>query len=133
VNQAPLAGKAFLTLARGDSTAAALAFVRAASEVTDAASILLLAAASVQSEQKHETQAIALWQQIIEMHATTPEAAEAELNWAKLLRKRGDKLSAIAHLEHLILSWPDSALLPQARRELELAKGAIPGGGVTRV
>jgi tetratricopeptide (TPR) repeat protein len=134
INQAPLAGKAFLTLARGDSAGAALAFARAASEVPDGASILLLAAASVQSEQKHETQAIALWQQIIEMHATTPEAAEAELDWSKLLRKRGDKVSAIAHLEHLILSWPDSALLPQARRELELARGAIPGGGgVTHV
>lgn len=134
VNQAPLAGKAFLTLARGDSAGAALALARAATEVPDAASILLLAAAAVQSDQKHETPAIALWQQIIELHATTPEAAEAELNWSKLLRKRGDKTGAIAHLEHLILSWPDSALLPQARRELELAKGAIPGGGgVTHV
>lgn len=133
VNQAPLAGQAFLALARGDSAAAPIAFTRAASEVPDAASVLLLAAASVEAEQRHEVQAIALWQQIIELQATTPEAAEAELNWARLLRKRGDRLSAITHLEHLILSWPDSALLPQARRELELARGAIPGGGITRV
>ncbi len=28
------------------------------------------------------------------------------------------------HLEHLILSWPDSALLPQARHELDLARAS---------
>ena len=48
------------------------------------------------------------------------------LEWARLLRRRGDTSGAIAHLEHLILNSPDSALLPQARRELELAKGTVP-------
>jgi len=33
---------------------------------------------------------------------------------------------AIQHLEHLILSYPGSALVPEARRELARAKGAIP-------
>jgi hypothetical protein len=42
------------------------------------------------------------------------------------LRRAGDKAGASAHLEHLILSAPQSALLPQARRELEIVRGTVP-------
>ena len=45
---------------------------------------------------------------------------------AGLLRRRGDATAAVAHLEHLILTYPQSALVPQARRELELARGTVP-------
>jgi hypothetical protein len=72
--------------------------------------------------------AIALWQRIVEQHATAPEAAEAELEWARALRRSGDIAGAIAHLEHLILNAPQSALLPQARRELDLVRGTVPPG-----
>jgi outer membrane protein assembly factor BamD (BamD/ComL family) len=34
---------------------------------------------------------------------------------------------AANRLEHLILSYPQSALVPQARRELELVRNTIPG------
>ena len=70
----------------------------------------------------HATQ---LWRRLIEQSAESPEAAEAELDWSRLLRKQGDAAGAITHLEHLILTWPQSALVPQARRELELARGTI--------
>jgi hypothetical protein len=43
-----------------------------------------------------------------------------------LLEQRLQTADAIQHLEHLILSYPESALIPEARRELERAKGAIP-------
>ena len=33
---------------------------------------------------------------------------------------------AMAQLEHLILTYPESALVPQARRTLDLARGAVP-------
>jgi outer membrane protein assembly factor BamD (BamD/ComL family) len=33
---------------------------------------------------------------------------------------------AVAQLEHLILTWPRSALVPQARRRLDEARGAVP-------
>ncbi|MDQ4080711.1 MAG: hypothetical protein M3125_08120, partial [Gemmatimonadota bacterium] len=55
-----------------------------------------------------------------------PEAPEANLEWARALRRAGRHTDAVARLEHLILTYPDSALVPQARRELELARGAIP-------
>ena len=54
-----------------------------------------------------------------------PEAPEAELEWARALRHDGQTKAAIEHLEHLILTYPQSALLPQARRELELSRNGI--------
>jgi hypothetical protein len=33
---------------------------------------------------------------------------------------------AVAVLEHLILTYPQSALVPQARRQLDEARGAVP-------
>jgi Flp pilus assembly protein TadD len=74
------------------------------------------------------TQAVATWQRIVAEHGDAPEAAEAELEWARTLRRRGDVRGAIQHLEHLILNAPESALLPQARRELEIARGTVPPG-----
>jgi hypothetical protein len=71
---------------------------------------------------------VATWQRIVAEHGDAPEAAEAELEWARTLRRRGDLQGAITHLEHLILSAPESALLPQARRELALARGTGPPG-----
>ena len=62
----------------------------------------------------------------ISEHAQSPEAVELDLEWAKVLRRRGNGAAAVARLEHLILTYPQSALVPQARRELELAKGTIP-------
>jgi TolA-binding protein len=67
-----------------------------------------------------------IWEALLTSHPSAPEAAEADLEWAKLLRERGDKGRAITRLEHLILTYPQSALVPQARRELDLAKGNIP-------
>jgi len=125
---APQLGAAFLALARGDSTTAAQRFVDAAARHPEAASALLLASARIQAARGDATRAIAAWQRIVVEHADAPEAAEAELEWARVLRRRGDVSGATAHLEHLILSAPQSALLPQARRELELLRGTVPPG-----
>src|SRR6185436_10453656 len=110
VDTSLLAGEAFLTMRRGDSAKAASAFVRAATQVQDAAAVLLLAAARIHVMQHREDDALLLWKQIVEKQVDAPEAAEAELEWARLLRRRGDAKSAITHLEHMILTWPQSAL-----------------------
>jgi tetratricopeptide (TPR) repeat protein len=120
------AGHAFLALARGDSAGAAQKFQTAAGEVTDAAPLLLGQAARLLSQMSQIAAAESLWKTIIERHADAPEAAEADLEWARALRRRGDGSGAIARLEHLILTYPQSALVPQARRELDLAKGTVP-------
>ena len=119
-------GAAFLALARGDTTSAATQFVSAAERQPEAAPALLSAAARLLAAHGDEKSAVLLWQRIVAQHADAPEAAESELEWARMLRRRGDSAGAIMHLEHLILSAPQSALLPQARRELELARGAVP-------
>jgi TolA-binding protein len=83
-------------------------------------------AAPLQSAPGAHDAATALWKRIVDSEKDTPEAPQAELEWARLLRRKGDAANASAHLEHLILAYPQSALVPQARRELELAKSAIP-------
>ena len=125
-DSAPQLGAAFLALARGDSTAAAQRFIEAAERHPEAASAILLAAARVYAARNDPKRAATVWQRIVEQHATAPEAAEAELEWARALRRSGDTAGAIAHLEHLILNAPESALLPQARRELDLVRGTVP-------
>jgi tetratricopeptide (TPR) repeat protein len=125
-DSAPVLGNAFLTLARGDSAAAATRFVAAAAEHPEAAPAILLVSARVSAARGDEAGALAVWQRIVGEYGDSPEAPESELEWARLLRRRGDRAAAIAHLEHLILSAPESALLPQARRELELVKGTVP-------
>ena len=123
---APELGTAFLTLARGDSARASAAFVVAAAQHPEVAPALLLVAARLRAATPDE--AIPIWARIVAEHAATPEAVESELEWARVLRRRGDAASAATHLEHLILGAPQSALLPQARRELEMARGAVPPG-----
>jgi hypothetical protein len=128
VDTAPTIGKAFLALARNDSVQATSLFVAAAAETPTARSLLLLVAAQVQESMHNITAAIALWNRILAGDADSPEAPEAELEWARQLRRGGDVPGATSHLEHLILTYPQSALLPQARRELELVKSTIPPG-----
>jgi tetratricopeptide (TPR) repeat protein len=113
------AGAAFLALARGDSARAAAAFERAAGELSDAAPFLLALAARVQAARRQDPAAIVLWKRIVTQYASAPEAAESDLEWSRALRRAKDNNGAIERLEHLLLTYPQSALLPQARRELE--------------
>src|SRR5438105_2821178 len=128
-DSAPALGRAFRVLARNDSAGAATAFAEAAERQAsgDAASILLSTAAQLRTALRDDAQAIALWKRIVEQQGTTPEAPSAELEWARALRRHGDDAAAVARLEHLILTYPQSALVPQARRELDLARAGIPG------
>lgn len=115
----PGIGVAFLALARGDSAEASRDFERAAEGVPDAASFLLGLAARVSSARHDDTRAMALWTTLVERYAASPEAPEADLEWARTLERRGDRAAATTRYEHLILTWPDSALVPQARQALD--------------
>src|SRR5439155_24789413 len=134
----PELGDALLTLARGDSTRAVQALrLRAVQLQTEgwgggAAELLLLAgriAARPGAGPDAERTAAALFTEVVRTGGTggTGAAAPAaELEWARLLLRQLDAPGAIRHLEHLILTYPESAVVPEARRELERAKGAIP-------
>lgn len=131
-------GRAFLQLVRADSVAAAAEFERAAGELSDAASLLLAMAARVETARVEaargetargvnslsDARAVSLWTRVATDFATAPEAPEARLEWGRALRRRGDRRGAREQFEHLILTYPGSALVPQARRELD----ALPAG-----
>ena len=126
VDSAPEVGSAFLALVRGDSASAATKLEAAASSVPDAAPVMLNAAARIVAARHDDSTAVGLWQRVSEQYPSSPEAAEAELEWARVLRRRGDTAAAVQRLEHMILTYPRSALVPQARRELDLAKQSVP-------
>lgn len=126
--RSPAIGEAFLTLARGDSARAARRFEAVAGELPDAAPLLLAIAARIETARRDDRRALALWQRVAERHADAPEAPEAFLEWSRGLRRRGDVAGARAKLEHLIITYPGSALVPQARRELEVPTRAADSG-----
>jgi tetratricopeptide (TPR) repeat protein len=124
--RAPRAGAAFLALARGDSATAARALEEAAGETADAAPLLLGAAARLHGARRDAAQARRLWELVASAHPASPEAAEADLELGRMLLRAGDQAGAIARWEHLILTYPRSALVPQARSETERARGQRP-------
>ena len=118
-DSAPLVGRAFVLLARGDTAAAAEDFVTASSQLIDAAPLLLVTAARLHAAQRRDSVAIGLWRVVIERYNGAPEAPEADLEWGRVLRRRSDNAGAVERWEHLILNYPESALVPLARQELE--------------
>ncbi len=117
-------GRAFLSLVRADSIGAAATFERAAEELQDAAPLLLTMAARLETARGADARAIPLWRRVATEFMSAPEAPEARLEWGRALRRRGDRSGAREQFEHLILTYPGSALVPQARRELD----ALPSG-----
>ena len=129
-DRSPELGSALQQLARGDSAAAVVALRRAAGLLPahgGRADVLVLAgrvAAALGGPQ--EAVAADLFATAVQEGGQGAAAPAAELAWAQLLLRQLRAQEAIAHLEHLILTYPTSALVPEARRELERAKGAIP-------
>jgi tetratricopeptide (TPR) repeat protein len=126
----PALGRALLTLARGDSTAAVGALREAAAGLAPAggrADVLLLAGrVAAQLDGARQEIAIELFDAVVRTGEGGAAPPAAELEWARLLERRGMTADAVQHLEHLILTYPGSAVVPEARRDLERAKGAIP-------
>ncbi len=127
----PALGAALLLLARGDSGAALAALRRAADQIGAAArgrpDLLLLAGrVAARLGRAQRGTAVALFDEVVKTGGTGAAAPAAELEWARLLLAEEQRVAATQHLEHLILSYPGSAVVPEARRELERAKGAIP-------
>jgi len=117
--RSPTVGAAFLALARQDSTAAVAAMLRAAEELSDAAPLLVTMAARVEMARGADARAIPLWTRVVTTYTQSPEAAEARLEWGRALKRRGDVRGAREQFETMIIDYPGSALVPQARRELD--------------
>ena len=126
-------GAALLTLTRGDSSEAVTALRRVAQRLQPQSGRLEVQLLAGQIASRlggpNESTAIALFDEIVRGAPGAGESAAppaAELEWARLLVRQGRSGDAIPHLEHLILTYPNSAFVPEARRELERARGAIP-------
>jgi hypothetical protein len=115
-------GAAFTALARRDTAAALTQLERATTEVGDAAPLVLAMSARLLTAAGQDAKAVPLWTRIVTEYSTSPEAPEGDLEWARAALRSRDGVTAIARLEHLLLTYPTSALAPQARRELENAR-----------
>jgi tetratricopeptide (TPR) repeat protein len=126
----PELGAALLTLARSDSAGAVAALQRVARRLEEGGrgDVLLLAGQiAARLGGAHDTTAAALFARIAgETGGSGAAPAAADLEWARLLLRQGRAVEAVQRLEHLILTYPASALVPEARRELDRARGAIP-------
>ena len=115
-------GAAFAALAKRDTTAALTQLTSITSEVGDAAPLVLAMSARLLTARNDDARAVPIWTQIVTEYATSPEAPEGDLEWARAALRARDGSTAITRLEHLLLTYPTSALAPQARRDLEAAK-----------
>lgn len=123
----PELGAGFLALERRDSSRAASAFEHLAGQLAAAAggAELHLLAGRLQAGLKRPAEAERLFRLAAAADApATAAAAELELGQLYISQDRDQEASSV--LEHLILTYPRSALVPQARRLLDLARGAIP-------
>jgi tetratricopeptide (TPR) repeat protein len=123
----PALGAALLKLEQGDTTAAARELEGVAEALPPAkggAEVRLLAGRL--SEGRGDPELAERLYRAAASREAPATAPAAELALAELMLKRQRNEEAVAQLEHLILTYPESALVPQARRTLDQARGAVP-------
>ncbi len=123
----PELGAALFRLEQGDSAGAAAGLERLAPTLSadHGGAELLLLAGKLRGALGRTADAERLLRGAVAMGvpATSPAA---EFALADLLVRTGRKTLAIPALEHLLVTWPTSAVVPQARRLLDVARGAVP-------
>src|SRR6266576_2866041 len=131
----PELGRPLLLLAQGDSVHAVQALRLAAARLATAEGaggggrpdlLLLAGRVAARLDTVQQRSALVLFDEVVRTGGPGAAAPAAELEWARLLERRAQPAEALQHLEHLILTYPGSAVVPEARRELERVKGAIP-------
>lgn len=123
----PALGAALLKLERHDSVTAGQELARVGSGLPPGrggAEVLLLAG-RVQAGVGNRPEAERLFRLVTDLNVPA-SAAQATVELARILVASERKPQAIELLEQLLVSYPTSAVAPQARRLLDMAKGAIP-------
>jgi tetratricopeptide (TPR) repeat protein len=123
----PALGDAFYRLERRDSAGAAAALERVAQTLPadHGGGELLLLAGQVRAGLGQNAEAEKLYRSVV-AQGIPASAAAAEFALAGWLIKSSRKDQAVVALEHLLVTWPTSAVVPQARRLLDVARGAVP-------
>jgi tetratricopeptide (TPR) repeat protein len=125
----PALGGALLQLERRDSVGAAAGLERVAAALPPdrgGAEVFLLAG-RIHGGLGSRPDAERLFQQVCGLKIPA-SAAAAGYELARILVGTDRKTQAIERLEELLVAYPSSAVAPQARRLLDVAKGAIPPG-----
>jgi Flp pilus assembly protein TadD len=123
----PALGAAFLALERGDTSSAigGLSTLGASRPRNQGGAELLLLAGRLEASRGQAPAAEKLFRAAAD--TTAPATAPAALlELGRLLASSGRGGEAVPVFEQLILDYPRSALVPQARRALDDAKGAVP-------
>jgi hypothetical protein len=123
----PALGAALLSLEQGDTTAAAAALERVAAGLppdAGGAGLHLLAGRLVHAS--GDTAKAEVMLRAADDARVPAVAPVAELELARLMLASARRSEAQGMLEHLILTYPASAVVPEARRVLDEVKGAVP-------
>lgn len=125
----PDLGTALLALERGDSAAAikGLIVVAGQLEPNGAAEARLLAGRLAVA--RHDTATAARLLREADVSEAPATAAAARLDLVRLAIQAGRTEEANHMLEKLILDYPESAVVPEARRLRDILRGAIPRRG----
>ena len=123
----PALGEALLAVERGDTTAGVSGLEKAAQGLPDeqGGADVRLYAGRVARAAGRTADAERLFR-AADVPAAKATAPAAELALAGLLADLDRPKEAVAVLERMILGFPDSALIPQARRLLDAVRGAVP-------
>ncbi len=127
VDTQPALGQALFRLEQGDTVEAVRVLEPLAAQFApqDGGAEISLLAGRLLAETGKPVEAERLFRAAAarEAPATAPAA---ELALAELLMSGRRHGEAVEVLEHMILTYPQSALVPQARRKLDQARGAVP-------
>ena len=126
-DSAPALGAALYLAARGDTARAASALIALArTRGMDGQAEILALAARFTAAAGDASLAESLWREVADQYPESPPAPVAILALARALAARGDQSGAVTRLEALILQYPASALVPEARRELDRVRNLVP-------
>jgi hypothetical protein len=124
----PAFGAALLELERGDTAGAVVTFTRLAHDLEPAGAAALRYLAGDLALARGDTAVALPLLEAADTEAAIATAPAARFVRARILAERGERTVAQALLEDLIIDFPDSAVVPAARRFRDALRGAVPAG-----
>ena len=124
----PALGQALLWLELADTSRAVGELVEVARQLPDSGgrSPVLTLAGGLATDIGDLARAESLLLEALDADSTGPTAPSAEYSLGVVLAGSGREEAAVTRLENLILNYPGSALVPEARRLIDQVREAIP-------
>lgn len=125
----PALGSAMLTLERGDTAAAVTQLGALAPQLAPAGAAESRLLAGQLAVARHDTSTALRFLRLADDTLVPGVAPAARLLVARLTAASGHAADAITMIERLILDYPESAVVPEARRLRDALRGAVPTTG----